>query len=373
MSEVRLAPVEGGVADPSDARRKELDAHRRAMPLQRLIGNGMESSDAVALYAQADRGFAWDAACDALGNAKLAQAQAAERDGQLLSARLSYRHASACYRFGQSSLPEDDAVRIAMYRKAIDAFGGAGALETPKFEKIVIPYRGAALSGWLMKPSGVVRPAVVMIFGGADGLREEYHLGAEYLIQRGVAAFLVDGPGQGESRMLQRLYVTADEHEGFRAVIDVLEKRSDLDGRVAIWGNSMGGCFAARTASFDQRIVAACVCGGPAEPGGILQRFPRFILKLRAITGAQSDDAALRVITALRLRGADNRVTCPLLQLHGGADQVVTLEEARPIYDEALARDKTLLLWDDGDHCVYNHSHEKHCAIADWFAARLLL
>jgi hypothetical protein len=25
------------------------------------------------------------------------------------------------------------------------------------------------------------------------------------------------------------------------------------------------------------------------------------------------------------------------------------------------------VVFDDGDHCIYNHSHEKHCLIGDWF------
>ena len=27
--------------------------------------------------------------------------------------------------------------------------------------------------------------------------------------------------------------------------------------------------------------------------------------------------------------------------------------------------------WPDGDHCIYNHSHEKHTLVADWFTDRL--
>jgi len=33
--------------------------------------------------------------------------------------------------------------------------------------------------------------------------------------------------------------------------------------------------------------------------------------------------------------------------------------------------DKTFLEWQDGDHCIYNHSHEKNVAVADWFIDRL--
>jgi pimeloyl-ACP methyl ester carboxylesterase len=84
------------------------------------------------------------------------------------------------------------------------------------------------------------------------------------------------------------------------------------------------------------------------------------------------DDALAEVLfDALAIPPAANRLTCPLLQLHGASDALFTLEEARRIHDDAPSSDKTLIVWEDGDHCIYNHSHEKHVLVADWFAARL--
>ena len=39
--------------------RAEVEAHKRAMPMQRLIGNGMDYADVVELYALADSGVPW--------------------------------------------------------------------------------------------------------------------------------------------------------------------------------------------------------------------------------------------------------------------------------------------------------------------------
>jgi esterase/lipase len=64
------------------------------------------------------------------------------------------------------------------------------------------------------------------------------------------------------------------------------------------------------------------------------------------------------------------KITCPLLQLHGAPDQVFLLENARLIFDDATSDDKRLLIWEDGDHCLYNHSDEKNALITDWFASQ---
>ena len=49
-----------------------------------------------------------------------------------------------------------------------------------------------------------------------------------------------------------------------------------------------------------------------------------------------------------------------------------SIENARALYDGAAATDKTWSEFPDGDHCIYNHSHDKHTRIADWFADRLV-
>jgi pimeloyl-ACP methyl ester carboxylesterase len=107
------------------------------------------------------------------------------------------------------------------------------------------------------------------------------------------------------------------------------------------------------------------------RPLEILDRFPRFLERFAAMIGTADDEAVRAVMRELDLAAAAPRIRCPLLVLHGAPDQIFLLENARPIYDLAAAADKTLMVWDDGDHCLYNHAHEKHCLVADWFRERL--
>jgi hypothetical protein len=57
--------------------------------------------------------------------------------------------------------------------------------------------------------------------------------------------------------------------------------------------------------------------------------------------------------------------------LHGTPDQVFLVENARRLHDGAASEDKTWVEWPDGDHCLYNHSLEKHTIVADWVTERL--
>lgn len=350
----------------------EVDAHKRAMPLQRLIGNGMDYADVTELYALADSGVPWADAGARVGARIAAGAADAAAAGHLLTARADYLRASACYRVGQVPLPDTDPRKKPMYHKLIEYYGAAGALADPPVEHVGIAYQDAELRGWLLRPAGASRPPVVIVMGGFDGWREEYHVGATYLLARGVAVLLVDGPGQGETRVLQGLYLDQGVPKAFSAMVDYLQADERLSDRVGIWGNSMGGFLAALVAATDPRIAACAVNGGTVRPAEILDRYHRFITKVQALLGISDPNEARSVMeTFVLTESALSSLTCPLHVMHGTPDQVFLIENARALYDGAGSTDKTFSEFPDGDHCIYNHSHDKHTRIADWFADRL--
>ncbi|MBN9085132.1 MAG: hypothetical protein J0I16_26780 [Rhizobiales bacterium] len=354
----------------SDDDRKSLDAAIRALPMSRLVGNGMDYSDAAELHRLARAGVSWIDAAALLGENNLLRARQAEASGYISSASASYRYAAACFRFGQSTLYFDDNTKRALYKQALDAFTAGSALDHPRTEKIEIDVGDAILSGWLLRPAAVSKFPVVMIFGGADGWREEYHSGAKYLIERGLGAFLVDGPGQGETRILREHYLRAPSERAYAGVADFLAARSFVTS-VGIWGNSLGGTFAARTAAICPTIAACCVNGGAATPIEVLDRFPRFIDRICAMMGQRDHERARALMTELAVDKQAGGIRCPLLVIHGGEDRIFSLANGLSIYENALSRDKSAVVWDDGDHCIYNRSHEKHSRIADWFATIL--
>jgi esterase/lipase len=83
-------------------------------------------------------------------------------------------------------------------------------------------------------------------------------------------------------------------------------------------------------------------------------------------------ERAADILLRMDISGEAENIRAPLLQLHGAPDQVFLLENARRLHDLAGSTDKRLLIWEDGDHCIYNHSEEKHIVVADWFASQLL-
>ncbi len=364
----RLCTPPPGISEEDRAR---LAALRRALSLPRLIGNGMDFADATALHAMTEAGVPWTVAAEAIGEAALQRARAAADGAQIVTSRDLYRQASACFRFGQSALDADDDEKRRLHSRALACFAQAARLDDPPTAPLSVPWKDGRLAAWLMMPAGVVRPPAVVIFGGADGWKEEYHPGARGLVERGIAAVLLDGPGQGETRLCHGVPMTEPPDQALSAVLGALLDHPALGERIGIWGNSLGGTFAARAASSDARFAACCVNSGSAVPIAGFRRHKRLLEKRFAMVGRRDAALADAVFEALTLPAADNRIACPLLVLHGAADVLFTVAETRPLYADAPSAEKTLIVWDDGDHCIYNHSHEKHSTIADWFVRHL--
>ena len=61
----------------------------------------------------------------------------------------------------------------------------------------------------------------------------------------------------------------------------------------------------------------------------------------------------------------------PLLILHGGKDMAVQMSVAQLLIDQAPTASKELIIFSDGDHCLYNHRDDRDALIADWVLAQL--
>lgn len=358
--------------------RKEAEAHKRAMPLQRLLGNGMDFADAHALYAAVDSGESWADAADAIGSRNQERALEAEGAGRHASAIGWYRRAAACFRFGQVPLDDSDPRKPRLYERLIASYRAAGRLLNPPVERIEVEFSGHALAGWLQLPAEVVseRPrGTVVIFGGFDGWREEYDTGAQALNERGLATCLVDLPGQGEARVLNGAHMPEDPDgvvTALGAFLTALTNHTQLGGRIGVWGNSLGGYLAARAACRDPRIDALCINGGSDRPAEVLQRYPGFIRKVELLFGVHDPARAAAYLNRMTLTPRMlSELTSPLLILHGRPDRIFLFESAERILRAAASADKTLLAWSDGDHCIYNHTADKHAIVADWFVHRL--
>lgn len=344
-------------------------AQLRAMPITRMLDYGVDYADVLALRERTAAGIPWDEAAEALAAAHLERAAAALRDGNRTTALGEYRFAAAALVFAQMAFNFDVPRKRDLYARLTDTIGRAAALATPAWERLRIGFGDGYLAGWLVRPAKTQALGTVIVFGGQSGWGAAYLRCADAFAERGLATILAEGPGQGETRLDGGVLLDVDIAAAFGAFVEHALADSSLGGSVGVWGNSLGGLYAAHTAAADSRVGACCVNGAPALPR--LLDFRTFREQALAMLGTKEAEDVERNFARLRFDPQQHRIDCPLLVLHGGNDAIVTLDDQRPFLAAARNDTATLRVWDDGEHTIYNHSSERTAFVADWFAHQL--
>ncbi|WP_175838238.1 alpha/beta hydrolase [Burkholderia anthina] len=342
-------------------------ALQRAMPVTRLLDCGMDYADATALHARTTAGEAWDVAAEALADAQFARATQAADAGHLITAADAQAAAIANLLFAQMAFNHDVPRKRGLYARLVDATRALADWSDKRIERVEVPCGDAHLIGWLVRPASDVVRGTVIVFGGQSGWGFAYWPIARALAARGLATLLAEGPGQGETRLEQRIFVDVDVTAAYRQFVAYLADRSL--GPIGIWGNSIGGLWAATTAAADARVAACCVNGALSAP--TLLPFRTFVEQAAAMLGNDDPDAITANFARMRFAPERDRIACPLLVLHGGEDPLIRLADQQPFLDAADAGKATLRIWPDGEHTLYNHASERTAFVCDWFVEQL--
>src|ERR1700681_123742 len=156
--------------------------------------------------------------------------------------------------------------KLAAYHHSLRMFCKAAKHFNPPLEIIELPFEGKKLIGYLQKPPGVAKPAVVLHWGGVDGWKEDRLRIAKAVMDAGLASLTIDMPGSGENPVL---YGDPLAERTFLTWLDYLPRRAEIDGAsVGVWGGSFGAYWAARLAyTAAGRIKGAVFHGGNVHYG----------------------------------------------------------------------------------------------------------
>ncbi|MPZ13076.1 MAG: alpha/beta hydrolase [Chloroflexi bacterium] len=204
----------------------------------------------------------WAATWSAVARPYEERAREAEARGDTETAMRNFRLAYGYFRVGRYTTTNSPGKRDA-YRRSSEMFLKWGAHLVPPVERVEIPFparpgEGSTIPAYLRAPASP-RPAPVLVqWGGIDGFKEDRR--DDNVLEVGLASLSMDMPGVGDSPIRG----SADAERLFSAVFDWIANRPELDGsRVAIWGRSTGGYWAAKVAHiFPDRIRGAVDHGG---------------------------------------------------------------------------------------------------------------
>ena len=336
----------------------------------RFVANGVPLADFQDVTARIGRWEDWcrawserAAVHEALGRQALARRCT-------LSAGEHLDTAAVCYHFAKFLFVNDMEQMRAAHTKAIECRNEALAHLKPNGVRVAVPYQGGFLYGNLRVPAQTSQAPVVVMCMGLDSAKEEMESYERLFLERGLATFAFDGPGQGEAEY--GFAIRGDYEVPVAAVLDCLASRRDIDAdRIGIWGVSLGGYYAPRAAAFDKRIKACIGLSGPydmSECWDVLTGLTHAAFRARAHA---ADDAEARARAAtLSMRGIAGQITCPLMLVTGKLDRLVPWQHTERLAREARGPVELLII-EDGNHVANNRGYRYRPQCADWMAQQL--
>ncbi|XP_019054262.1 PREDICTED: caffeoylshikimate esterase-like isoform X2 [Nelumbo nucifera] len=199
---------------------------------------------------------------------------------------------------------------------------------------------------WLPKEGVPIKGDICFCHGYGDTCTFFFEGIAKRIAASGYGVYAMDYPGFGLSEGLHGYIANFDE-----LVDDVIEQYRNIKGRPElnglprfILGQSMGGA-----------VTLKVHLKQPDEWDGIVLVAPMCKAAYNVI--AYSDQMRLKTAVELLKATKDvesqvEKVSSPLLVLHGAADKVTDPLVSKFLYEKASSKDKTLKLYEEGFHSI---------------------
>ena len=336
----------------------------------RFCSNGVDTSDFARITQDLEHWDDWCAAWCKGAEVHLELADAALKGGHLRSAGEAYARAATYFHFGKFLFVHDLDQAKAAHARAVDALNRAAPLLVPPARREEIAFEGSTLVGFFRAPDTKGPHPTVLLIPGLDSTKDEFREVERTFLDRGMATFALDGPGQGEAEWT--LAIRPEWDRVGEAVIDHLLTMTDVDGtRLGVWGVSLGGFYAARMASSDLPIKGTIALSGPYNFGASwknLNPLTRHAFQVRSYS-ATPEEAEKRAWD-MTLEGHAEKITTPLLVIVGKRDRLVPWQDGERLTSEVSGESKLLLL-EEGNHGGANVVYRHRPQSADWMAERL--
>lgn len=336
----------------------------------RFVEQGVPVGDFTDITASIERWDEWCSAFSAAADVHVAEGDKAEAAGNLLSAGYHFATAAIEYHFGKYIFTHDIPQMRAAHDKAVAAHRRALPYLDPPAERIEIPYDGSVIAGNLRLPHGDGPWPLILMISGLDSTKEEMTRGEQWMLDRGIATFSFDGPGQGEAEYDLPMEPRYEKPVG--AVLDALAGRDQLDlDRVGAYGQSLGGYYVARATAMEPRIKAMISISGPFTLMDAAESIPlpsKLTFQVRTHTADWAD--TLEVLAQMDLEGVASKITQPSYIVTGENDGVVAATGSQQLAD-AVNGPYVLDIIPGGNHVAMNRVYRWRPQTADWMAEQL--
>jgi dienelactone hydrolase len=280
-------------------------------------------------------------------------AERAEREGSSLSAGKLFALAAQCYYAAFLINPTGEGEKKRIYLRYADYYRRSEVCSPPSLTSIEVPLENGVLPGYLYLPAPG-RPTsdrssppnvCAVVFSGLGSCKEEMHMLARPLVERGVAAFVPDMPGSGEALFVHDVKCRFHNLEAaFPKILDTLSARPELQqATFGSYGLCMGGGYAHRAACVDRRYAFCVTLFMLYITHTVADTTPQWMRQgawYDFQTGGVPSDRFLQEMRGL----AEGALECPYFFIHGRHDNWMTLDAAMAFYDRAQGHREKLII-----------------------------
>jgi len=322
-------------------------------------------------------------AFEAVARRREAKAEAAEQDGNLVTARDNYFMAAVHWGAAQWPIDENNEPNRFYNGKKRECYTKYAKVAEHHVEAawVKLP-SGQSLPGWFHLPPGYRggRLPVVISLPGMDSFKEMgVALNGDRWLSRGMAVLALDGPGQYESPVLEIYFSIQAWIATGTAAVDWLTARGEIDAsRIGLAGNSFGSFFGTIAAAHEPRIRAVAVSAVCHEPGFhtiFEEASPTFKMRFMYMSGITDEAEFDELRKTMTWEGHADRIRAPYLCLAGEAEELSPLVHTERLM-KVLGGPKRLVVYQDSRHSVGNVPAANlgpfpPVLAADWMAATL--
>lgn len=239
--------------------------------------------------------------------------------------------------------------------------------------------RGDILKGVLHHPHGTRACAAAILCHGMESSKESEKIVSlsRSLAQRGILTLRFDFSYTGESSGKFEDITYSGEVEDLRAAFNFTLRHGV--SKVAVLGSSMGGTVGLLFAAQDTKVAALVTVSAPVHPEKITETLltAEQVEQWRQLGyilyhGQRINLSLLQDLENIHVPSAAQKISCPVLIIHGDADETVPVEEAYELYG-CLPAVKKLSILKGADHRL-SDPVQMNRAIQesiDWFAYHL--
>ncbi|MGE0736629.1 MAG: alpha/beta hydrolase family protein [Alphaproteobacteria bacterium] len=302
--------------------------------------------------------------------------------GDIVTARESYLIASIYYGIAQWPIDELSDLNKDLNARKVACYSAYAAIAHHKIERVDIPMGSHTIPGWLHIPIGAKAPyPVVIMLPGMDTFKEKLVWAyGDKILERGMAALAIDGPGQSEA-LINGLKITADNFaDTGRACVKWIDSRKDLDHkRIGIFGRSFGSYAGTVMGNAVADRLSGVAVGLPCHEPGFFTIFeeasPTFKNRFMFMAGYTDEDAFDKFMQGFDLRKKVSSLTCPYMVVGGDLDELSPIKHTYELSKHVPGK-VDLVIYQNERHAPGRATSAQfgphwYSTMADWLAARV--